>query len=85
MGCNCDRAKKIILAKYSDSIINSIMETPDSYIFNIQPKDWDDNDYVLDGFFKVSKTDGDLSEYSPVMDVEEFKAALKNIIYERKR
>lgn len=85
MSITLENAKKKILEKYSDSIINSIMNTPSGYIFNIQPKFWGEKDTLLGGFFKVSKTDGKLTEYSTVMNPAEFREALKNTIYLRRR
>ena len=83
MNVTLDGVKRIVLKAYPDSIINSIMETENNYIVNIQPKDWDDNEVILDGFFKVSKITGKLTEYSPVMDVNEFKYALNHPVYTR--
>ena len=68
---------------FSDSIIVSILDAKKSYIVSIKPKSWSENEAVLDGFFKVSKVDGKLSEYSPVMDPDEFGYALKHPIYLR--
>lgn len=80
-----ERAKQIITNAHPDSIINSILEIPSGYVFGIQPKNWNKNDTLLGGFFKVSKDTGKLTEYSPVMDPEEFKAALKNPLYVRNK
>ena len=75
-----ERAKEIILRKFDDSDIVASFKTHSGYIFSIKPKTWNDKEYVLDGFFKVSSDTGKISEYSPVMDPEEFKQALKNRI-----
>ena len=85
MKITVEKAKKIILDKFPDSVINSVMDSPSAYIVSIQPKDWDENETLLDPFFKVSKKDGFVSEYSPVMDPEEFKKALQNLLYTRRR
>ena len=83
MNITVEQAKHIVLKKYSDSIVNSVMVIPSGYVVNIQPKNWKKNDTLLGGYFKVSKTDGKMSEYSPVMDPEEFKKALNNVVYKR--
>lgn len=74
-----NEAKKIILSKYKDSEIVSIMKLRNGYLFSIKPKNWKDGDILLDPFFKVDNN-GNLSEYSPVMDPEEFKEAMRNVI-----
>ena len=79
MSISYKQASETILKKYSDSDIIGAFKLPDGYLFSIKPKSWSQDDYVLDGFFKVSDT-GELSEYSPVMDPEEFKEALQNEI-----
>ena len=76
---NYNIAKRIILHKYSDSIIVSSFKTKDGYIFSIKPKSWKSEEYVLNGFFKVSN-DGKITEYSTVANPEEFKKALNNKI-----
>lgn len=73
------QASEIVLKKYPDSDIIGAFKLSDGYLFSMKPKSWSREDYVLDGFFKVS-SDGTMSEYSPVMDPEEFKEALKNEI-----
>lgn len=73
------QAKTLILQKYSDSKIVGSFKIPTGYIFSLKPKSWKDDEYVLDGFFKVSN-EGKLTEYSPVMDPAEFKEALRNVI-----
>lgn len=77
---NYDQAKKLITQSFKDSKITSAMRLPDGYLFSLKPKSWGDDEYVLDGFFKVSSQDGKISEYSPVMDPAEFKEAMKNEI-----
>lgn len=79
MSISYKQASETILKKHSDSDIIGAFKLPDGYLFSMKPKSWSKDDYVLDGFFKVSNT-GELSEYSPVMDPEEFKTALQNEI-----
>ena len=75
-----ERAKEMILRKYADSNIVASFKIPSGYVFSIKPKNWNDETYVLDGFFKVNSDTGKITEYSPVMDPEEFKKALNNRI-----
>ena len=49
--------------------------TPTMYP-NFKHKD----EYVLDGFFKVSNETGKISEYSPIMNPDEFKEMFNNKI-----
>lgn len=84
MKITVENAKKIVLDRFPDSIVNSVMDLPSDYLVSIQPKKWDENEILLDPFFKVSKKDGSVGEYSPVMDPEEFKKALQNVLYVRK-
>lgn len=79
-----EKAKKIVLDKYPDSIITTIMLLKDGYLFSIKPIDWDDSEILLQPFFKVSNG-GVLSEYSSVANPLEFKEAMKNIIYSNRR
>ena len=74
-----ESCKQLILKKYPVSKVIGAFKIPSGYIFSLKPKSWKDDEYVLDGFFKVT-TDGKISEYSPVRDPEEFKLAMKNVI-----
>ena len=76
---NYNIAKSIILRKYSDSIVVASFKMKDGYMFSIKPKSWKPEEYVLNGFFKVSN-DGKITEYSTVANPEEFKKALNNKI-----
>ena len=84
MNVTYESAVKTINEAYPDSHIVCAMQVPSGYVFSIKPNDWDDNSTLLDGFFKVSTTDGKLTEYSPVMDPEEFGLAINNPIYVKK-
>lgn len=83
MSVSYNEAETVVLSSYPDSIILCGMDMPDGYLFSIRPKDWDNDELVLDAFFKVTKNGGKLSEYSPVMNPSEFKNAMKNVIYKR--
>ena len=75
------QAKQKILSAFKDSEILSVMQLKDGFLFSIKPKQM--NDYVLDGFFKVTNA-GSIKEYSPVTDPEEFKFAMSHVIYSKK-
>jgi hypothetical protein len=79
MSIQYKEASEKLLKKFSDSDIIGAFKLTDGYLFSIKPKSWSQDEYVLDGFFKVSST-GVISEYSPVMNPEEFKEALQNEI-----
>lgn len=81
---NINEATKIILSKYSDSIVRTAMESEEAYLFAIEPKDWDQGVEILGNLFKVDRSTGAISEYSPVMDPEEFKYFLKHVVYAAK-
>ena len=75
-------AKKIIETNplFKNSEILSAMRLSDGFLFSMKPKN---TEGVLDGFFKVTNT-AKLEEYSPVMNPQEFKEAMKNIVYSKK-
>ena len=74
-------AGNLVLKECKNATISTIMELNNSFIVCIVPNNLKDGDISLDSFFKVEKSSGKVSEYSPVMDPEEFKKALKNIVY----
>jgi hypothetical protein len=74
-------ARNVILNKFKDSEIMCAMFIPNGFLFSIKPKRT--SDYVLDGFFTVDYS-GSVKEYSPVMNPDEFKTAMKNIIFSKR-
>lgn len=72
-----NKAKEKLLEEYKDSRVVASYKIKNGFIFSIKPKSWADDQYVLDGFFKVDDANG-ITEYSPVMNPEEFKRALKS-------
>lgn len=76
-------AGNIVAKEYPDGIVSAIMEIDNSFIICLIPKNLKPGDISLDSFFKVDKKTKKISEYSPVMDPEEFKKALKNIVYKK--
>ena len=82
---NYEKAKNIVLLNYSDSIIMLAFDTNTKFIFSIRPEGFNIDDELLDPFFSVTKDTGILAEYSPLMDIEEFKNAVINrVIYKIK-
>ena len=76
-------AGNLVIKEYSEGIVEAVMDSGNSFIVSIIPKNLKDGDMSLDSFFKVDKKTKKVSEYSPVMDPEEFKKALKNIVYKK--
>lgn len=74
---NYEIAKNRILTRFKTSNIICAMRMKDGFLFSIKPKNA--KDYVLDAFFKVDNN-GNITDYSPVMNPEEFKEAMNNII-----
>lgn len=73
-------AKRTILSKYPDSIILASYRSLDrGYIFALKPKDWPEDQLILDPYFKVS-SNGKISEFSFGMDPEASKKIRKNRI-----
>ena len=82
-GMTSKNAGDLVLKEYKDGVVSAIMELDNAFIVCLIPKNLKDGDISLDSFFKVEKSSGKVSEYSPVMDPEEFKKALKNIVYKK--
>lgn len=79
MKMSYNEAKKVILSRYKDSNIIASYKMEDGYLFSIKPKTWKKEDMILDALFRV-RDNGKIEEYSPVMNVPEFKKALNNRI-----
>ena len=79
-------AGQLVLNKYDkNSSVISVLDAGSSWIVSIAPKNLSKGEYVLDANFKVNKLTGKVSEYSTVMNPEEFKKALKLEVYKVKR
>ena len=74
-----ENAKNIVSKNNLGAILDSSYKLSDGYLFLAVPKDLPEEDFVLGGYFKVAFS-GQLQEYSPVMNPEEFKQALINRI-----
>lgn len=74
-----DAARKL-LKEYSGMKITKAYDHDDKYVFSIMPKNADVNKGWIDGFQSVDKRSGEINPYSPIMDKEGFKKALKHPI-----
>lgn len=76
-------ATKIILGKYKDSIVTSVLDGNSYWIVALRPKKFKNGEYALDPYFKVDKKTGKISEYSTAMNPKEFKNAA--VVYSLKK
>ena len=81
---NADIAKKIVEEYVSKSSgirshATSVFKVKDGFVFSLMPDKWKKNEVLMDPFFKVS-LNGKVTEYSPVMNPEEFGEGINNRI-----
>lgn len=76
-----EEANKLVLEKHKDAHVTCTMDAGKKFIIALKPNSYDNDKFVLDGTFAVDKLTKKVSEYSPVMDPEEFKAAMKRVVY----
>lgn len=74
-------ANKLVMELHKNSKVTSTMDAGNKFIISLVPNNLKKGEFVLDGFFSVDKKTGKVNEYSPVMDTEEFKRAMKNVVY----
>ncbi len=74
-------AGKIALKGHKDSYVSYIYNAGSFWLVVLNLKNLPKGKYLLDPYFKVDKKTGKVSEYSPVKDPDEFKNALKNVVY----
>ena len=72
-------AKAKVLRAYPGYIVLASNYLPDGYLFSTQPWTVPQGEWYLGGHCKVTYA-GEVLDYSPVMDPEEFKEALKHPI-----
>ena len=72
-------AKEKILKTFPDCTIRGSNRLPDGYLFVVHPQHVPDGEFYHGGLFKVTDA-GEIEGYSPVMNPEEFKEALKHPI-----
>lgn len=64
-------------------VVISVIDSPKSYIIStISPKSTIETS--VDTFYSMNKNTGEISEYSPLLDIEEFKKYKDNVIYRKK-
>lgn len=76
-----EEANELVLKKYKDSHVNQTLDAGKVFIIDLEPNGLKAGTISLDGFFAVDKLTKEVSEYSPVMKPEEFKVALKKVVY----
>lgn len=74
-----EAAKGIAMESNADRTMVASNKLPDGYLFSFVPKSLPEGEFFVGGYSKVTFT-GQLQEYSPVFNPEEFKQALKNRI-----
>ena len=72
-------ATDLVLNNRPQTVVRSSFRLHDGFIFLPVPSDLGEDDYILGGYVKVTDA-GEVVEYSPVEDPEEFKLALKSRI-----
>lgn len=74
-----DEAKAIVLSKYRKYKIVNAFDLSRKYVFVLYPNSVDPRkDVQLDPFYSVRKDNGLVEEYTPLLDMDEFKRASKN-------
>lgn len=76
-----EEANELVLREHKDAHVNQTFDAGKKYIIDLEPNNLKSGVTSLDGFFAVDKLTKKVSEYSPVMDPEEFKAAMKKVVY----
>ena len=74
-----EAAKEIACRGNSGKVMVASNKLPDGYLFSFIPENLKKNEFFVGGYSKVTFT-GQLQDYSPVFNPEEFKQALKNRI-----
>lgn len=76
-------AKNKILSKYQDKEIIEVLDIGDKYVFTLYPKKYNKDDFLLDPYYSVDKTNGLIEDYSPLFDMKKFKDATKHPLYKK--
>lgn len=67
-------AKGLLLNKYKNSKIVNAFDLESKYLFTLYPKDKNPSeDLLLDSFYTVDKKNGEIKEYSPLFNLDEFR------------
>lgn len=76
-----DEAKRKILEAYPGHKIVNAFELSKKYVFVLYPEGTNPKEKILlDAFYSVEKSNGFVSEFTPLLDMDEFKKASKNPI-----
>lgn len=71
-----EEAIKKVLSKHKDCKCTSVLDMKNAFVVSIEPKNWKQDEILMDPFFAVNKKTGAVSEWTPIMDPEGFKEAL---------
>lgn len=71
-----EEAIKKVLSKHKDCKCTSVLDMKNAFVVSIEPKNWNQEEMLLDPYFSVDKKTGKVSEWTPIMDPEGFKEAL---------
>lgn len=78
-------ARQIVAKKYKHLEVTLIFQTPDKWVFALEPKGRSDKAPTNDPFYYVSKTNGECKEYAHLLDLENFKKGIRNPIFSANR
>lgn len=73
IACSTEKTQATSTTDIGGWKISAAYRINSGYLFSLSPTEMSGNDYVLGGFYKVDKVTGEISCYSPVMDLDEFK------------
>lgn len=75
-------SSEIVLKRFQNFRIEAAFQTPTLYIFHIQPKDATTIfERITDSFYSVDKETGELSDYAPLLDIDNFNTAIQEPLY----
>lgn len=73
--------KELVSHFFVGSELKGLYDGGDYYILSIAPISMSKDDVMLDGLYKVDKETFKIEGYSPAMDLEVFKKAIKNPLF----
>lgn len=77
-----EEAIKNVLSKHKDCKCTSVLDMKNAFVVSIEPKNWKQDEMLLDPYFSVDKKTGKVSEWTPIMDPEGFKQAVASgVVY----
>ena len=72
---------KLVKSNFKGCFLQAVYDFGSDYLIHVEKDDHTDDDYLQDSFYKVNKKTGDLSGFSPSMDIKRFKKVLNNPLY----